>query len=295
MYSVISSPLIFLCYSFLFLSVIFLWVPNKIRTPNWSIALVIAIALGIWSLQLDFLALVPITLFAFSTYCYYEKQYLSIIRVIAGLLVLVLAVSLGAHRLPGFHNLRVLDNVVIGDNSMPFSMYLNFDKTLIGIFILGLGFPLITKKREWIKLFKQLAIYIPIIVVILIIAALSLKFVTFDFKLSNYFFIWAITNLLFVCVAEEAFFRGFIQKNLSFVMRRVLYGDYVAIVITAILFGLIHFPGGVKYICLATLAGIGYGWVYYKTKKIEGSILTHFSLNLVHFIFFTYPALITIT
>ncbi|MFZ4115592.1 MAG: hypothetical protein ACOYK6_02570 [Chthoniobacterales bacterium] len=34
-----------------------------------------------------------------------------------------------------------------------------------------------------------------------------------------------------------------------------------------------------------------YGWVYHVTKRIEGSMLTHFLLNLTHLLLFTYPAL----
>jgi membrane protease YdiL (CAAX protease family) len=92
-------------------------------------------------------------------------------------------------------------------------------------------------------------------------------------------------------MAEEAFFRGFIQKNLSLMMKKIQHGDYLALLIAAVLFGLAHYPGGIKYVILATVAGLGYVWVYLTTKRIEGSILTHFGLNLTHFLFFTYPAL----
>ena len=118
--------------------------------------------------------------------------------------------------------------------------------------------------------------------------AVFLGFVRFDPKLPNSLPLWIITNLLFDCVAEEALFRGFIQRNLSIRMRKIVYGDYLAIICTSILFGLIHYPGGIKYMLLATVAGIGYGWIFDRTKRIESSIVAHFSLNLVHFIFFTY-------
>ncbi len=76
------------------------------------------------------------------------------------------------------------------------------------------------------------------------------------------------------CMAEEAFFRGFIQKNLSLMMKKIRHGDYLALLIAALLFGLAHYAGGTKYVILATVAGMGYGWVYLTTKRIEGSILT---------------------
>jgi membrane protease YdiL (CAAX protease family) len=42
---------------------------------------------------------------------------------------------------------------------------------------------------------------------------------------------------------------------------------------------------------LATVAGIGYGYAYYQSGRIETAILTHFLLNAAHAVFFTYPAL----
>ncbi|NLW46303.1 MAG: CPBP family intramembrane metalloprotease [Firmicutes bacterium] len=46
-----------------------------------------------------------------------------------------------------------------------------------------------------------------------------------------------------------------------------------------------------KYVFIAALAGIGYGYAYHKTQRIETGILVHFALNLVHICCFTYPAL----
>ena len=34
-------------------------------------------------------------------------------------------------------------------------------------------------------------------------------------KWTSFFWLWAVTNLFFTCVAEEAFFRGFLQRELS--------------------------------------------------------------------------------
>ncbi|XFO67203.1 hypothetical protein SPSIL_033970 [Sporomusa silvacetica DSM 10669] len=42
-----------LCYSFLYISVLLLWVPYKIRIPAWSIAFVIACIFGLVSNQID--------------------------------------------------------------------------------------------------------------------------------------------------------------------------------------------------------------------------------------------------
>jgi membrane protease YdiL (CAAX protease family) len=57
-----------------------------------------------------------------------------------------------------------------------------------------------------------------------------------------------------------------------------------------VLFGLAHIAGGWRYVALATVAGAGYGTVFYRSRRIEASILAHFTLNAVHFLLFTYPA-----
>ena len=41
---------------------------------------------------------------------------------------------------------------------------------------------------------------------------------------------------------------------------------------------------------MATIAGAGYGWVYWRSgNRIEASILAHFLLNMTHILLFTYP------
>ena len=188
-------------------------------------------------------------------------------------------------------NQQVLNQVHISADGIPFNLYLNLDKTILGILIIGCLHQRLKTKNEWLNMAR---IMVPrAFLVIFVVAYLSFlfKFFRFDAKLSEHFLIWACTNLLFVCLAEEAFFRGFIQKYLCLILQNIKYGYLIAILLASVLFGLAHYPGGTQYMILATVAGMGYGWIYFKTQKIEASILTHFTLNLIHFLFFTYPAL----
>ena len=111
-----------------------------------------------------------------------------------------------------------------------------------------------------------------------------------DIKWPSFTPIWILVNLFFVCMAEEVLCRRVIQHQLASVLK-IKYGNYIAIFISAVIFGLIHYQGGIKYILLASLAGLFYGHIYDKTKEIRSSILLHFSLNIIHFLFFTYPLL----
>lgn len=291
MYLITNQITTLLTYIFLYLTVIFLWVPHFKRIPLWSLMLGVSILFGLISKRIELISVVFILLLACFAYFLQNIKISLIVRILSAVGLLILGCGLALHIVPGFHNLQVLDKVKISEDGIPFSLYLNFDKTIVGIFILGILHQLITTKNEWIKMFKGMT---PgALVLILIIACLSFLFhyVRFDPKLPSSLLIWSCTNLLFVCVAEEGFFRGFIQKYLCLVFQNIKYGNLLAISIASILFGLAHYTGGVLYVLLAFIAGMGYGFIYFRTKRIESSIITHFLLNLIHFLFFTYPAL----
>ncbi len=121
--------------------------------------------------------------------------------------------------------------------------------------------------------------------------ALSFKFIHFDPKFPSCFWIWAPVNLFFTCVAEEAFYRGFLQKKLSQYLIKVPFSQIISIVIASFIFGFRHTSKFDVMILFAMIAGIAYGYAYAKTNRIETSIFVHFSFNLTHFLLFTYPAL----
>jgi uncharacterized protein len=279
------------CYSALYISVLFLWLPINLKLPVWSIIGIIACSFALISNQMNIYAVLPIVALACAVYFSEKKDIHPAERIIAGITVLFFAFLLGAHLIPYFHNLKILSSVYISKDGMPFTMYLNFDKTVVGLCILGLTQQLISNKDAWISMIKETIPKAIVVIIISIFLAILVGNVRFDPKIPECLWIWSITNLLFVCTAEEGFFRGFIQKNLAVIFSNHQWGKFIALMITSLLYGLIHFSGGIIYVGLVVVAGVGYGWIYQKTKHIEASILTHFCLNLIHFLFFTYPAL----
>ena len=95
---------------------------------------------------------------------------------------------------------------------------------------------------------------------------------------------------VFVGLPEELLFRGLIQEGLS-----RLRGPRFGWVAGSVLFGVSHItkptglPGGFgdglplnwRYALLATVAGLAYGWVYQRTRKVSASAVTHGALNWV--------------
>jgi membrane protease YdiL (CAAX protease family) len=100
--------------------------------------------------------------------------------------------------------------------------------------------------------------------------------------------LWALNNLLLVCVAEEAFFRGYVQQGLTTLLGQRRYATWLGLGVAALLFGLAHFAAGPAMMAIAAVAGLGYGMAYQRGGLLA-AILAHFALNALHLILFTYP------
>ena len=117
--------------------------------------------------------------------------------------------------------------------------------------------------------------------------AVGLGALNIEWSLPGWWWLFAINNLLFTCVAEEAFFRGFIQQAIT---KR--FNSLIGLLLASLLFGIAHFAGGFLFVIFATLAGIGYGLTFAITGRLWVAVLVHFAFNVVHLIVFTYPLLV---
>ncbi|WP_033084338.1 CPBP family intramembrane glutamic endopeptidase [Colwellia psychrerythraea] len=212
------------------------------------------------------------------------------IKTVITVLIFICCIALAAHLLPGFNNLPVLYNVEKSINSMPFTMYLNFDKPMI-LFVLLILYPTVLMNNKKIRLFKietKLHVITVISATLLVIFSLAtfLSLITIEPKLPSWWWLFALNNLLLTCVIEEVFFRGVIQNKLV-----QLFNPMAGLIVASFLFGIAHFSGGFSYVFVATLAGFLYGFVYLKTGKLWYAILIHFCLNMIHLYLFTYPLL----
>jgi len=216
------------------------------------------------------------------------QRYLAV-RIGGHVVFVLLAVALFVHRVPGFHNPLVIDATNFTPDAIPFSMNLNLDKPLVAYWTVfaSTSVELSRPKADWLKV----ALAAVVTITVCIGVAFLLRFMMWEPKWPTSGWIWAINNLLLVAFPEEALFRGYVQANLDRLFSsRWPFGQWLAILIAAVLFGLAHFQGGGGLIVLAGIAGIGYGAAYH-WGGLQGSVLTHFVLNLTHFSLFTYPAL----
>ncbi|OEZ60666.1 CPBP family intramembrane glutamic endopeptidase [Duganella sp. HH105] len=211
------------------------------------------------------------------------------LRILAGVLTLVLAFALAIHKLPGFSNPVVIAGAVFSEGAKPFTQYANFDKGAVGLILLAL---ICQRTASFAELGGVLRKTWPVLLVtvgVVMALATGAGFVHPAFKLPDVTPQFLAVNLFFTVVAEEAFFRGFVQARLASAMSGWRYGSWVAVACSALLFGAAHLAGGPLYAGLAAIAGLGYAYAYQRTERIEAPILVHIALNAVHFIFFTYP------
>ena len=147
---------------------------------------------------------------------------------------------------------------------------------------------IITAKISTITMLKQPFFIIICTVLATLTVALMIGLVGFSPKVPDFWLAFIAINLLFTCVAEEAFFRGLLQTKLSqliTVKRLAIFAP----LITAVVFALAHFIGGWSYVLVSGVAGFGYSYIFYKTQRLEWAILCHWLVNVSHFFLFTYP------
>jgi membrane protease YdiL (CAAX protease family) len=284
------NPISTLCFFAFAMSFISLWIRKNVWM--WGSFLFIAYILAFKAKIATEISLIPVLILLFCHY-FLKTDPSKSARFLLFCIAMGISLALSFHFLPGFHNWKIVSNLCISLGAYPYSLWFNFDKPFIGLFVLAFSIPLISSKSELLRVLK---VSIPMSIVgILVIMAISLYFdlVKWDPKISLIIFIWLIENLIFVSIPEEAFFRGFIQRELYLWFAKTPASGLSSIFITSIFFTLLHliWVANLSFLCLVFIASVIYGTIYQVTQSIEASILCHFGLNVIHFIFFTYPAL----
>ena len=199
-----------------------------------------------------------------------------------GLLVL-LCVLLFLHLVPGFHNPKVLEHVVAGPHSAPFSLSYNLDKA-IAPFLLWMAIPGLFYKATSVSRPRWQWGLLMLTMPALLLLAVALGGLRFELHWPVWLGQFVLANLLFVSLAEEALFRGYLQRRLT-----QCAGPLPALIVTATLFGLAHFQAGPLMMIFAGLAGLIYGAAWWWSGRLWVSTAFHFALNLIHLLCFTYP------
>lgn len=249
--------------------------------PWWPPILILALLVAAHQGALDPVGALWLGLYALLAWSVKQGKWKSV--GLAGLVLMGFALAIGA--LPGFHSLPLLPQTLISADAVPYAIGINVPKMVVGLLVLWAVFDVaqrgLLSRAQW----RSLAL--PVLITVTVTLALSqLSLIHWDPKWHTYLLVFALHNLFFTALAEEAFFRGLVHQPLC------RWGAYPAMVTSAILFGLAHYGmGRWDYVAVACVAGFGYAWVYQHSGRVLSSMLTHWLLNVCHFVFFTYPFL----
>lgn len=266
------------------------------KSLTWA-ALGLTLTFGVLSKVVLPLGIFSIGLLAVSAHYASRSDITPFRRNSAYFLTVLMSLAIAMHKVPGFQNYLVVENINLTPNSLGFTLYANLDKGLVGFILLNFFCETIPSIDEFKDGLKKMAVPSVMTITGVFLIAYCVKWVGFDPGLKPYFLQFLVINLFFVCFAEEAFFRGFLQEIISQKLGRAKFASAWSLVICSMLFGLTHFNGKIPVnqaligVLLGTLAGLGYGYVYQKTRKVEYAVLLHFALNMIHFIAFTYPSM----
>jgi hypothetical protein len=103
-------------------------------------------------------------------------------------------------------------------------------------------------------------------------------------------FSWLFYQFMYVAVAEEVFFRGFLQGNILRLMNPVMARQrtlqhWVSIVISAACFAAAHMIVQGQIISVLTfLPGLVLGWLFIRTKSLLAPILFHGLANMSYYV-----------
>lgn len=200
-------------------------------------------------------------------------------------LLVVGCAGLFFHYLIGFHNPKVLSNVLLSPQSATYTLYFNFDKAFIP-FVLIVLLPTLfaTKDSHTREISLPQGLFLVCSLFSLLLIATFLGILEFEFHIPSWIFVFVWANLFFVSFVEEALFRGYFQQRLS-----GWVGEYPALILASLIFASYHLKISYLLAIFAFFAGLFYGLAWLWSGRVWISTLFHFGLNLTHLIFFTYP------
>ena len=252
---------------------------REYKIPLWSLIYAPTLSVAYVFESINMIGLLWILILAITCTVHTKKYY----PIISYSVLLILPFLLATHSLPGFNNVLLFKDAEISKDAISYSRFLNIDKISAGLFLFWFLFTN-DQRQVFKRSIIKLALPVAIVTIVVTLALANISLIHIDIKLSQYLLLFIISNVLLTCMTEEAYFRGVIQNKLQ------LKNTYLAIIVSAVLFGLAHFGAGrLDYVLISMVAGLGYATVYHRTGSISASILTHATLNIIHFVFFTYP------
>lgn len=207
--------------------------------------------------------------------------------------LLVVGLVIGLYRPAGFDYPLLVSVDALYEGGEPFALYLNLGKAFAGYCVIAWLFSAVSVlppvvRWSWGKsLFGVMVVALLIVLIAKLV--LGLELVVKPWRLVLFF---GVVNLFVTCIAEEAFMRLLVQRQLANWLPEQLgrWGrECVPLVMTTLLFLVTHKLPTLEASFIFGMAGLLYGLVYTMTKSVIWPIVLHFLVNITHFVFLTYP------
>lgn len=190
-------------------------------------------------------------------------------------------IALAAHLLPGFQPMPLWSPRQLSEDAPPYALRLSWDKLLLGLTLLAWWLGQARRPAPRTHL-AWLAAGLTLVTVPLL--ALALGLVSWQPKWPDGLWAWLAINLGVAVLAEELLFRAWLQPMLCGRL-----GVTGGIGLTALLFGAAHIPFSPLFALVATLAGLGYGLVFFASGRLWPAVALHGAINLLHLLLLSYP------
>lgn len=179
----------------------------------------------------------------------------------------------------GFHYPLVYDY-----SELDFSLFANFGKALAGYLTLLWLWSAGAKRPLPVALGLSLVFALAVIATAHFIFDLAAQP-----KWPAAALVFIFCNLAITVLAEEAFFRLLLQRQLEKLFPQRCGATWLALGISAAVFALAHAPPSHPAFALFLFAGGCYALVYTLTRRFSAALLTHWSVNVLHFTLLEYP------
>ncbi len=146
---------------------------------------------------------------AFGLLCYaYSRETSRPLNVLLALATIVFSLALMAHVVPGFSNTLIVRDAVLTPGAVPYTLFMNFDKGQIGLFLLAFGPPLIASTSGLDGDAQDDGASALALIVVLMACALLIGQIRFEPKWPDFLPVWLWSNCSSRALLKRRCFEG---------------------------------------------------------------------------------------
>ena len=285
-----NYPLGLAAYIILILAIISIWIHKKPYV--FAPLLILSLAFSYYGKIVEPKGFLFFGLLAL-LYFYSKKDIPFFWKLLTLITAILITIGSYTHLLKGVNNILVFTDYRLSRDAAIMNIYANYDKGVIGLLILGIFSEVIDTKKELLRVFFITLPYLIFSAFTIIYLSTFIGIIKYDPKFPLTTGIWIAIQIFFVVIPEEAFYRGFLQKEIFENLKNKRFKGIIAVLSTSLIFTLVHlfFTLSAPTLIIVFVASILYGGIYQITKRVESSMLLHLSVNMIHYFFFTYPRL----